>query len=124
MKRLLILIVLLASLFTLSSCKESEETGIYTSNILVFDHLNGHGDVVPRYAYILFEYEMRDYVKYQIAYVACTCRAPEVNYWKVAYVELSKLDYSIKQISFNQDGTGHYTAVFWEIAIQFHQEMS
>jgi hypothetical protein len=94
------------------ACNKDEGTEL-PDTILVFDHLNGHGDVVPRYAYLLFEYEMRDYVKYQIAYVACTCRAPEVNYWKVAYVELSKLDMSIRKISFTNDGTGQYIAGFW-----------
>lgn len=112
MKKLLFLIVIIIASFSLAACGETEDNSDY-DNIISFDHLNGHGDVVARNAYILFEYEMRDYVKYQIAYVACTCRAPEVNYWKVAYVELSKLDYSIRKISFGEDGTGHYTAGFW-----------
>lgn len=111
MRKVVVLLLLVVVSFGLFACKDSgsEEN----SNILKFDHLNGHGDVVERNAYLLFEYEMRDYVKYQIAYVACTCRAPEVNYWKVAYVEISKKDNSIKTISFRQDGTGHYTAGFW-----------
>lgn len=111
MRKVVVLLLLVVVSFGLFACKDSgsEEN----SNILKFDHLNGHGDVVERDAYLLFEYEMRDYVKYQIAYVACTCRAPEVNYWKVAYVEISKKDNSIKTISFRQDGTGHYTAGFW-----------
>lgn len=111
MRKVLVLLLLVVVSFGLFACKDSgsEEN----SNILKFDHLNGHGDVVERDAYLLFEYEMRDYVKYQIAYVACTCRAPEVNYWKVAYVEISKKDNSIKTISYRQDGTGHYTAGFW-----------
>ena len=111
MRQVVVLLLLVVVSFGLFACKDSgsEEN----SNILKFDHLNGHGDVVERDAYLLFEYEMRDYVKYQIAYVACTCRAPEVNYWKVAYVEISKKDNSIKTISFRQDGTGHYTAGFW-----------
>lgn len=111
MRKVIVLLLLVVVSFGLFACKDSgsEEN----SNILKFDHLNGHGDVVERDAYLLFEYEMRDYVKYQIAYVACTCRAPEVNYWKVAYVEISKKDNSIKTISFRQDGTGHYTAGFW-----------
>ncbi len=112
MKKYLLLIFVALISFSLFSCAKDEGNQL-PENILIFDHLNGHGDVVPRHAYILFEYEMRDYVKYQIAYVACTCRAPEVNYWKVAYVELSKTDYSIRKISFTADGTGGYTAGFW-----------
>lgn len=111
-KKVAILLILLVTAISLMSCNKADEVEENT-NILTFEHLNGHGDIVTRDAYILFEYEMRDYVKYQIAYVACTCRAPEVNYWKVAYVELSKIDYSIKTISFGEDGTGHYTAGFW-----------
>lgn len=112
MKRVAILLLILLTSISLVGCNNAEQADERT-NILTFDHLNGHGDIVTRDAYILFEYEMRDYVKYQIAYVACTCRAPEVNYWKVAYVELSKIDFSIKSISFGEDGTGHYTAGFW-----------
>lgn len=112
MKRIAILLLILLTSISLVGCNNAEQADERT-NILTFDHLNGHGDIVTRDAYILFEYEMRDYVKYQIAYVACTCRAPEVNYWKVAYVELSKIDFSIKSISFGEDGTGHYTAGFW-----------
>jgi len=92
-----------------TDCPEVE----INENILSFPHLDGYGHVVNRDAYLLFEYEMRDYVKYQIAYVACTCRAPEVNYWKVAYVELGLEDFDIQKISFSEDGTGNYTAGFW-----------
>ncbi|MFP4187284.1 MAG: hypothetical protein ACLFSU_03830 [Acholeplasmataceae bacterium] len=116
MKKLLFLLILLVSVFTLSACNDSaddDEEEIVRDNILRFDHLNGHGDIVTRDAYILFEYEMRDYVKYQLAYVACTCRAPEVNFWKVAYVEINKSSNDIKRISFDKDGTGDYLAGFW-----------
>lgn len=111
MKKILVLLSILLLSLSLAACQE-KSTEDY-SNILVFQHLNGHGTVVERKAYILFEYEMRDYVKYQIAYVACTCRAPEVNFWKVAYVEIKKSDSSLQMISFGEDGTGHYTAGFW-----------
>lgn len=112
MKKILLFMFVLLASFSLYACNKNTESEL-PDTVLTFQHLNGHGDVVERYAYLLFEYEMRDYVKYQIAYVACTCRAPEVNYWKVAYVELNKTDYSIRKISFTADGTGHYTAGFW-----------
>lgn len=112
MKKLFIILLLLTVSLSLYGCKEKESSD--DSNVLTFAHLNGHGDVVDRKAYILFEYEMRDYVKYQIAYVACTCRAPEVNYWKVAYVEVTKGTNTLREISFTSDGDGgHYTAGFW-----------
>jgi hypothetical protein len=45
-----------------------------------------------------------------VAYIACTCRGPDVNYYSVAYVELSKNDGSVKFLSYDEDSTGHYTA--------------
>ena len=113
MKKILLFALILVASLSLAGCGEKASPSKEADNILKFNHLNGHGDIVERNAYILFEYEMRDYVKYQLAYVACTCRAPEVNYWKVAYVEVSKTDNTIKKISYGADGTGNYTAGFW-----------
>ncbi len=84
--------------------------GIVLDNIFTFRHINGHEVESDRVAHVLFEYEMMDYVKYQIAYIACTCRSPEVNYYTVAYVEVDKNDGSIRNFTFNEDGeNGHYT---------------
>jgi hypothetical protein len=115
MKKTLILIVLFAALLTLSSCKDDPEPvddGRF-DNVIVFDHIDGYGLIDTRDAYILFEYRMRDYVKYQIAYVACTCRAAEVNFWKVAYVEIGTTNHELRKISYDFDGTGKYLAGFW-----------
>ncbi len=84
--------------------------GIVLDNVFTFNHVNGHRLETERVAYVLFEYEMMDYVKYQVAYIACTCRSPEVNYYSVAYVELDKNDGSVRTFTFDQDGpNGHYT---------------
>ncbi len=84
--------------------------GIILDNVFVYDHVNGHQVETDRIAYVLFEYEMMDYVKYQVAYIACTCRSPEVNYFSVAYVELDKNNGSVRTFTFNEDGKdGHYT---------------
>ncbi len=84
--------------------------GIVLDNLFLFKHVNGHQVESDRIAHILFEYEMMDYVKYQIAYIACTCRSPEVNYYSVAYVEVDKNDGSIREFTFDKDGEeGHYT---------------
>ncbi len=84
--------------------------GVVLDNVFVYNHVNGHQVETDRLAYVLFEYEMMDYVKYQVAYLACTCRSPEVNYYSVAYVELDKNDGSVRTFSFNEDGeNGHYT---------------
>lgn len=95
-------------------CNGSETTeegdGI---TILQFAHLDGHGSEIMKDMPILFEYEMRDFVKYQIAYVACTCRPPRDNYWSVAYVDIDKNTGEVLYISFDEDSSGHYQAGVW-----------
>ncbi len=84
--------------------------GIVLDNVFIFKHVNGHRVETDRVAHVLFEYEMMDYVKYQVAYIACTCRSPEVNFYTVAYVELDKNDGSVRSFTFGPDGDrGHYT---------------
>lgn len=83
---------------------------IAVDNAFYYDHINGHGKETPTVAFVLYEYEQLETVKYQVAYIACTCRGPEVNYYSVAYVELSKEDGSIAFISYDKDSTDHYTA--------------
>lgn len=85
-----------------------------TITLLTFSHIDGYGTLVERDMPVLFEYEMRDFVKYQVAFVSCTCRAPRVNYWSVVYMEISKTTGRINVISFNTDGDdGDYTAGMW-----------
>jgi len=92
----------------LASCGDGK--GFPVENAFLYDHVNGHKEITPTLAFVLFEYEQLAYVKYQIAYIACTCRSPEVNYYSVAYVELSKEDGSLQFISYEKDSEGHYTA--------------
>jgi hypothetical protein len=127
MKKMLLLMGSFLVLLTLSACSDlcigaecvtGESTGngggTEVEGVLSFTHINGEGVEVERPLYVLFEYEARDFVKYQIAYLSCTCRNANVNYWQVAYVEINKNDGSIQTISFNQDGEeGHYTAGVW-----------
>lgn len=77
-------------------------------NAFMYDQINGAGDRKPTLAIVLFEYEKEESVKYQVAYVACTCRGPSVNYHSVAYVELSKEDGSLVFMSYDKDPSGHY----------------
>ena len=83
--------------------------GILVRNAFTYMHVDGHKDEKETVAYVLFEYELLKKVKYQVAYIACTCRGPEVNFYSVAYVELSKEDGSIVELSYDKDSTGHYT---------------
>ena len=86
------------------------ESGITVENAFRYSHVDGHGEERDITAFVLFEYEQLATVKYQVAYIACTCRGPEVNYWTVAFVEIDKSDNSIATISYDEDSSGHYTA--------------
>lgn len=96
---------------------EQEETaaaenddGILVENAFHFTHVDGHKEETERLAFVMFEYEQRETVRYQVAYIMCTCRGPEVNYWSVANVELNKSDSSVAHISYEEDSSGDYTA--------------
>ncbi len=88
----------------------AQDSGILVKNAFKFMHVNGHEEEEEMTAFVLFEYEQLKSVKYQVAYLACTCRGPEVNYYSVAYVELSKEDGSVKYLSYDLDSAEHYIA--------------
>lgn len=89
--------------------------------VVPFHHVNGPRNEWNFYALINFVYRDRadSYVKYQVTYLSCTCRTADVNYWQTAYIELTipesgdAKDSVLRKLSFDQDGTGHYTAGFW-----------
>lgn len=89
-----------------------------TVAIIPFNHINGPRNEWKFYALINFQYAEKRYVKYQVTYLSCTCRTANVNYWQTAYVELSTNvkdpeNAKLKALSFDLDGTEHYTAGFW-----------
>ena len=86
------------------------ESGILVENAFKYTHVDGHGGEADYTAFVLFEYEQLRTIKYQVAYIACTCRGPEVNYWSVAFVEINKADNTIASMSFEEDDTDHYVA--------------
>ena len=87
--------------------------------IIPINHINGPRDEHDFYAFVNFKYKARNYIKYQITYLSCTCRSADVNYWMTAYVELTLLDSGniedskIRTLSFDYDAEGHYLAGFW-----------
>jgi len=86
--------------------------------VIPFDHINGPRDEWDFYAIINFQYPETRYVKYQVTYLSCTCRADNVNYWQTAYMEMSTNvsnpeNSKLRALSFDIDGTGKYTAGFW-----------
>ena len=89
-----------------------------TVAIIPFNHINGPRNEWKFYALINFQYKERSYVKYQVTYLSCTCRAATYNYWQTAYIEMTTSqsdpkNAKLKALSFDQDGGGHYTAGFW-----------
>jgi len=82
-------------------------------------HIDGPKNETPFYAFVNFKYTARDYIKYQVTYLSCTCRSADVNYWQTAYIELSlpgskKIeDAEVVTLSFDEDSTGHYLGGFW-----------
>jgi len=126
MKMIRVGALLLVAIVLLAACgtgEESEEVaseaateevqpveGITLENAFYYSHVDGHKEEREIPAVVLFEYEQLKTVRYQVAYIACTCRGPEVNYWSVANVEINKGDSTITHISYEADSTGHYTA--------------
>ena len=123
MKKFLILGIALFAILIAYSCSDEEETtdspdtngpSDVKMTILQFPHLDGYGTEVMREMPILFEYRTRDFVKYQVAFISCTCRRPVVNYWSVAYYEVNLSDGRVRTLSFSSDGDdGDYTAGMW-----------
>jgi len=137
MKKLVLLIVTFFAVFALSACGDlcvgpeclgeidqnpddnndpdgTVDNGTTTDQAITYIHLNGHGEETEKIAFILFEVEVRDYVKYQVAYLSCTCRDKVVNYWNVMYIEVNKFTQDVRTLSFDTDGaTGHYTPGTW-----------
>lgn len=87
--------------------------------VIPIAHIDGPGNESDFYAFVNFKYMARDFIKYQISYVSCTCREASVNYWQTAYVEMTlpesrdANDAVIQTVSFDKDGTGNYTAGHW-----------
>lgn len=124
MKKLLLFVASMFLVFGLTACGDicvgpecitGEVDNNATPDIAIpYTHVNGEGSETERFGYILFESEVRDYVKYQVAYLSCTCRESIVNYWQVLYIEINKTTNDVRTISFTTDGEdGHYTPGTW-----------
>ena len=122
MKRILLVFSVLIIVFTLSACDDvcvgpecvtGETGGVTSDSIIKFTHVDGHGAESEKDAYLLFEFETTNYVKYQISYLSCTCRDANVNYWQVAYIEINKYTNDVSYLSFELDPEGHYRGGMW-----------
>ncbi len=125
MKKLVLVLITLFITVTLSACSDlcigescisetevivededevEDEEIVALENVLYYDHIDGFGLLdLDHEAYILFEEELQGYVKYQVAYLSCTCRNSNVNYWQVIYVEVNKYTDDVRVISFGYD---------------------
>ena len=87
--------------------------------VIEIDHIDGPHEEDLFYAFVSFKYEARNYIKYQVTYISCTCRSADVNLWTTAYLELTKPesglldDAVVRTLSFGKDSTGHYDGGFW-----------
>lgn len=87
--------------------------------VIPINHVNGPREETLFYAFVNFKYKARNYIKYQVTYLSCTCRSADVNYWMTAYVELTLPkskdinDAEVRFLSFDRDSQDHYTAGFW-----------
>ncbi len=87
--------------------------------VIPMKHIDGPKNNIDVYAFVNFQYEGRDFVKYQVSYISCTCRPAAVNYWNTAYMELSlpsskdPNDVVLKYLSFDDDPNGDYQAGLW-----------
>lgn len=122
MKKLLLLATTFTLVFALTACQDScvgtacvssEGTSVQAENILNYDHINGYGLETPKLSYVLFEHKMRDYVKYEVSYLSCTCRESEYNFWQTAYIEINLSTNDVRFISYDKDSSGHYNAGNW-----------
>ena len=105
--------------FLNSSADLGPETIANTVAIVPIDHIDGPRKESSFYAFVHYIYKARDYIKYQITYLSCTCRAASVNYWQTAYVELSLPEskvadeVTVRYLSFDKDPNGEYNGGFW-----------
>ena len=109
--------------YFLTNTHWADMTGPYGNGnkvtFIPFTHINGPKAEWNFFAMVNFEYDNMTYFKYQVTYLSCTCRDASVNYWQTAYVELTVPasgdinDVKLKNLSFENDGTGHYIAGFW-----------
>jgi rhodanese-related sulfurtransferase len=105
--------------FLNNSAKLGEGSKANQVAVIPFNHIDGPKEEDLFYAFVPFKYVARNYIKYQVTFISCTCRSADVNLWSTAYVELSlpssgKIeDSEIRTLSFDLDSTEHYLGGFW-----------
>ena len=67
--------------FLNESAKLGEGSKANPVAVIPINHIDGPKEEDLFYAFVPFQYEARNYVKYQVVYISCTCRSADVNYW-------------------------------------------
>lgn len=89
-------LALLASAVLLGSCAGTPAASapaaapLGAEQILPYVHIDGFGTPTDMAAWISWEFEALDFVKYQIDYTSCTCRPESINKRSLLYVEIAK----------------------------------
>ena len=105
--------------FLNESAKLGEGSKANPVAVIPINHIDGPQEEDLFYGFVTFKYVARNYIKYQVSFISCTCRSADVNYWTTAYVDLTLPDSGllddaeIRTLSFGPDGTGKYAAGFW-----------
>ncbi len=105
--------------FLNSSAKLGEGSKANQVAVIPINHIDGPKEEDLFYAFVPFKYVARNYVKYQVTFISCTCRPADSNLWTTAYIELTlpssgKIeDAAIRFLSFDSDSTKHYLGGFW-----------
>ncbi len=81
-----------------------------TERILPYTHIDGFGTPSDTLAWISWEFEALDFVKYQIDYISCTCRPDSINKQSLLYVEVTKggTGGKLRKVSFDYWGDSPY----------------
>ena len=75
--------------FLNTSAKLGEGSKANQVAVIPFSHIDGPKNEDLFYAFVPFKYVARNYIKYQVTFISCTCRSADVNVWSTAYVELT-----------------------------------
>ena len=87
--------------------------------VIPIQHVDGPLDESDFVAFVNFKYVARDFIKYQVSYISCTCRPAATNYWSTAFFELTLPesglldDAVLKTMSFEIDSEDLYLSGFW-----------
>ena len=73
--------------FLNGSAKLGEGSKANQVAVIPFNHIDGPKEEDLFYAFVPFKYVARNYIKYQVTFISCTCRSADVNLWSTAYVE-------------------------------------